>query len=97
MELRALLWFGWKDREPWEGATEYYSVTALATGMAAYNRTLLETCAAENVECIDLAAALPQDASAFYDDCHFNEHGARLAADVVAEHLSLAPPFDGGR
>ncbi|TDJ69835.1 MAG: hypothetical protein E2O39_11035 [Planctomycetota bacterium] len=96
-ELRALLWFGWKDREPASGATEYYSVQALAAGMAAYNRTLLATCAAENVECIDLASVLPRDERVFYDDCHFNEHGARLAADVIGEQLSQSSPFGRDR
>jgi lysophospholipase L1-like esterase len=70
-----------------EGRTEYYSVKALAEGMARYNRVTLDVCRARNVECIDLAGKLPKDLTVFYDDEHFNDHGSQMVAQVVSEQL----------
>jgi lysophospholipase L1-like esterase len=52
-----------------------------------YNKTLLETCAKERVECFDLASAIPHNDSYFYDNGHFNERGAALVAEQVAAFL----------
>ncbi len=90
-DLAALLWFGWIDHKPWGGATEYYSVAALRSTIDRYNATLRETCLAESVECVDLAARLPRDTTVFFDDCHFNDSGSRLVAEVLAEHFAKAP------
>lgn len=82
---RALLW--WGGIGDYRGAAaprDYYSVAALAAGMARYNREMLSVCAARGVECIDLAAALPRDTSVFVDGVHFNENGARLVAERIA-------------
>ena len=38
-------------------------------------------------EPFDLAAHVPRDTTAFYDDVHFNESGARIVADLVTRHL----------
>jgi hypothetical protein len=48
---------------------------------------LLEVCRERELACIDLAAALPQDETVFYDDAHFNESGARQVANVVVRSL----------
>jgi lysophospholipase L1-like esterase len=77
-----LLWLGWGPDKQF-----YYSVEALAEGMAAYNQKLLEVCETRQVECIDLAAMLPKDSSVFYDDVHFNENGAEQVAATVANYL----------
>jgi hypothetical protein len=66
----------------------FYSVEALAEGMAAYNGRLLEICRQRQVECIDLATLLPKDTTVFYDDAHFNESGAKQVARIVADYLS---------
>jgi hypothetical protein len=50
-------------------------------------------CRERGLECVDLAAKLPRDTSVFYDDCHFNESGARRVAEVLAEHLLGRAPF----
>lgn len=52
-----------------------------------YNRNLLEVCRSEQVECYDLAAAVPGGNTCFYDTVHFNEFGAELVAREVAAFL----------
>jgi len=87
---KGLLWCGWagsrKDRR-------YYAAEALADGMERYNGKLKKVCQARKIECIDLAALMPKDASVFYDDCHFTEYGAQLAADIIYRHLARREPF----
>jgi lysophospholipase L1-like esterase len=87
-DLQRLLWLGGVGRFQKESGHEYYSVSALAAGMEAYNRTLLATCREiPDAVCVDLASRLPRDATVFYDDVHFNESGARKVAAVLAEQL----------
>lgn len=85
--LQDLLWAGGVGDYQRGRATAYYSPAALAEGMRQFNDTLRHVCASRRVECIDLAATLPRDDSVFYDDCHFNENGARLLAAIVADTL----------
>ncbi|MFP5285191.1 MAG: GDSL-type esterase/lipase family protein, partial [Thermoanaerobaculia bacterium] len=86
--LQNLLWMGGVGRFQEEGGHEYYSAGALASAMTAYNRTLLEVCREiPGALCVDLAASIPRDTTAFYDDVHFNEAGSRRVARVVADHL----------
>lgn len=75
------------------GNGSYYSVQALNNAMVRYNEKLLEACSNRGIECIDLASQLPQDTTVFYDDCHFNENGARLVATIIAKHLKGTKPF----
>jgi lysophospholipase L1-like esterase len=87
-DLQRLLWMGGVGQFQKEAGHEYYSAGALASAMAAYNRTLLEVCREiPGALCVDLAASLPRDTAAFYDDVHFNEAGSRRVARVVADHL----------
>ncbi len=86
---KSLLWFGAADL----GFSRYYSFQALAKGMNEYNARMLKVCAERRVECIDLAAQLPKNTSAFFDDVHFNENGARLVTRAIASALRAAPPF----
>jgi len=86
-ELDAWLWMG----EDSQG--RYYSVGALAEGMAMYNQVVLEVCVERGVECLDLASLLPKDGTVFYDEIHFNENGARLVASALAEFFLTRPPF----
>lgn len=101
-DLDRLLWMGGVGRFQEESGHEYYSAGALASGMEAYNRTLLKVCrATPGAVCVDLAASLPRDTGAFYDDVHFNEAGSRRVARVLAERLLGAglplPGFRQGR
>ena len=90
-DLQRLLWMGGTGRFQKEAGHEYYSVSALAAGMDAYNRTLLATCReVPGAICVDLAALLPRDTTVFYDDVHFNESGSRRVAEVLAERVSTA-------
>ena len=73
----------------------YYTTRALAVAMARYNATLLAVCHQRGLDCVDAAAAMPRDTTALYDDMHFNEHGARLFAGVLAEHFRRRPAFVG--
>lgn len=81
------LWCGGGPLGRPEPAAEYLSAEALARAMELYNEALLDVCRERGVECLDAAARLPRDGSVFYDDLHLTERGARLLADLVAEHL----------
>ena len=74
-------------------ATEYYAPEALAEGMARYNEVTRRVCAETGVECLDLAAIVPNDLSSFYNDVHFNEPGGVKVSEAVAEYLLARPPF----
>jgi lysophospholipase L1-like esterase len=91
-ELDSQLWFGGVGDFQARPGQPYYSVEALAKGIRRYNEVLLQTCASEHLECIDLAS-LANDTSIFYDDVHFNEAGARQVAGIVANHFKARPPF----
>ncbi|MBI5480833.1 MAG: hypothetical protein HY906_18385 [Deltaproteobacteria bacterium] len=86
-QLEDLLWFGWTLQ-----GGEYYATAALADGMARYNAVLLDVCRVRDVECVDLAARLQRDTSVFYDDCHFNESGARQVAAILAGRFAPSAP-----
>jgi lysophospholipase L1-like esterase len=86
-ELRQLTWMGGVGDYMHGVKTEYYTIEALAEGMALYNEVLRRFCERNGVEYVDLAALLPKDLSVFYDDCHFNESGARRVAEAVAARL----------
>jgi len=90
-EHNALLWFGWVRRE--SQPLGYLSAADLTKAMDAFNRELLSVCTRDGLECFDLASVVPKDTSAFYDDAHFNESGARIVADQLADYLSSRPPF----
>ena len=74
-------------------ARGYVTAPELGRAMAAYNQTLLAVCRNEQLECYDLASAIPKDLSAFSDESHYNDNGARLVADYLAEHLLSSSPL----
>lgn len=94
-DLRAdeqrLLWSGYAG--PWEKPTGYFSAGDMAKAMEMYNRTLLDFCRQSGLECYDLASHIPKDTSAFFDEVHFNEAGARLVAQNLKQYLLSRPPF----
>ena len=59
----------------------------MSKGIESYNDTLLEICSDRQVECINLASRLEKDTTVFYDDCHFNESGARKVSEVLSNSL----------
>jgi lysophospholipase L1-like esterase len=80
-----LLFYGWAGTM--EAPKGFVSAADLAHGMNQYNESLLKVCQTDFLECYDLASAIPKDTTAFYDDCHFNEHGAKLVARFLADRL----------
>jgi hypothetical protein len=58
--------------------------------MELYNQTLLKTCRERGAECVDAAALMPKDTTAFYDDVHLNESGARMLAEILSDYLTRA-------
>lgn len=88
----SLLWFGnVGTKTPPDG---YVRTADLARGMDTYNRELLDLCRARGLECFDLASVVPRDVTAFYDDCHFNEGGARIVSDALTAYLHSTAPFN---
>jgi hypothetical protein len=87
---RQLMWFGGVGSA--EAPKGYVSIPDLAQAMDRYNRALLDECSSKGLECYDLAAHVPKDTSAMFDDCQFNENGAHIVADLLAGYLSSHPP-----
>jgi hypothetical protein len=93
-----LLWYGYVghiDESDYNGAgiKGFVSAGNLARAMNAYNQTLLDVCQQYGLECFDLASYIPKNTSAFYDDAHYNENGARLVAQALQQYLLSTPPF----
>jgi hypothetical protein len=84
------LWMGGVGKYQMEEGHIYYSAGALRRGLEMYNRTLAKVCAARNVSCIDIDSQLPHDTSIFYDDCHFTDYGAALAAKIIYAAMKQA-------
>ena len=66
---------------------DYYRFDGLALAMERFNRRMRDVARRERVVCVDLAAVVPPSTEAMYDDCHFNENGARLVAGELARVL----------
>lgn len=86
-EIVKLLWLGGIGDYQSQKGQKYYSPKALAEGMKLYNQTLIDVCKERNVEFIDLANEIPKDTTAFFDDCHFNEGGAKKVGEIVSNYL----------
>ncbi len=70
----------------------YYSLKALAAGMAQFNDVLRDLARAHEVEVVDLAVMVSKEESLFFDDVHFTERGERLVGDLIAAQLARTPP-----
>jgi hypothetical protein len=70
------------------------SAPDMARAMDAYNAALLDVCRRQALECFDIAAHVPKDTSAFFDEMHFNENGARIMAKNLTEYLLGTAPFN---
>ncbi len=92
-DLQQLLWNGGVGDYVSEDVNEYYAVEPLAKAMDMYNTTLLRICEERQIECIDLASALPKDTTVFYDDFHFNERGAEKVAEIISQYMLRHEPF----
>lgn len=90
--LSALLWMGGIGKYQEQKGGVYYSPKALQNGMEQFNSILQSTAEANHIQYIDIAHKLPKDTSVFYDDCHFNESGARKVADEILHQLKSVNP-----
>jgi hypothetical protein len=70
------------------GSGKTLSAADLARGVAAFNERLVAFCRSRGIPCVDLAAALPKDATIHYDQEHFTVHGAREVAALLAQALA---------
>jgi len=88
---KALLVFGWVGRlgDP----SGYLTVDDAQLALNQFNQAELDVCHETGMECLDLASIVPKDSTAFYDDVHFNEGGAKIVGRVVTEYLVSRPPF----
>jgi lysophospholipase L1-like esterase len=93
---RNFMWLGGVGDYMVERGQPYYSIEALAEGMARYNAVLLSLAEELDVESIDLAPALPKSGASFYDDVHFNDAGSKRVAEVIAAYLLEHPPLTPG-
>lgn len=87
VELSRLLWFGKSGTSGQGNLPLYYSTAALAKALDLYNQAILRVCRETDAYCIDIAKHIPKDTRAFYDDVHFNENGALMVAELVADGL----------
>lgn len=92
-EEEASLWMGGPRFDRLAPGAEFYSVRALADGMARYNQTLLRVCRERGVECIDVASQLSRDGVVFWDDAHFTVEGSRRLAQLVSDYLRAQAPL----
>jgi lysophospholipase L1-like esterase len=86
-----LFWFGIIG--PFDTPKGFVSSANMALAMDSYNRTLLDVCQQNGLECFDIAARIPKDTSSFFDEQHFNEPGARAMAQNLTEYLLSRAPF----
>jgi lysophospholipase L1-like esterase len=89
--MRRYMWLGGVGDYMVESHVPYYSIEALAEGMALYNAELLALAEELGVEAIDLAPELPKSGASFYDDVHFNDEGSARVAKFVAAYLREQP------
>jgi hypothetical protein len=82
---------------PWNDHGGYVAAGDLEKAMNAYNRTLLDLCQQDGLECFDLASVIPKNSSVFFDDIHYTEAGADLVADRLLDYLLSRPPFPDQR
>ncbi|QHI38128.1 hypothetical protein IMCC3317_35140 [Kordia antarctica] len=65
----------------------FYSTKAFYEGMEVFNERLMKVCDQNNISYVDLK--LPKTTESFYDDFHFNESGAELTSDQIAQSLKM--------
>lgn len=84
----SLLWMGGIGDFQQEKNHAYYSAKALKHAMQLYNGRMKTFCSTHpQIKFIDLPSQLPKDTSVFYDDCHFNENGARKVAEIISKTI----------
>jgi len=80
----SIIWMGGIGKFQTGKKCAYYSAAALRRGVNMYNNRLALFCAKNQIRLIDISAILPRNTSAFYDDCHLNQNGAKLLGNYMA-------------
>lgn len=83
---RKLLWWGSIDTGKNKDIC-FASPKEMQKTLILFNRAMINFCRANEVAYIDLAGESRDHRDIFYDDCHFNEKGARIAADILYAHM----------
>ena len=82
----------WKSIVGWEysvnGKRGTLSAATYARLLSMFNAELMRVCRDEKAEVFDLASEIPHTKEFFYDTMHFNEKGAELVSDKIAEYLT---------
>lgn len=86
-ELEDLCWFGGVGNYQNEKGKEYFSIEVLEKGMRLYNARLRKICKEKNIFLVDLEDKLPKDTTVYYDDCHYNENGSRIVAELISAEV----------
>lgn len=84
----SLLWMGGVGNFQQNENSAYYTANALRNGLEQYNARLEKFCTENDIVYIDINNQLARDTSVFYDDCHFNENGARQVAGIIAKKIN---------
>lgn len=88
-----LLWLGGVGDFQRERIETYYSASALADGLEAFNGITRAVCDERGLKCIDLAASIPREVEYFYDDVHFTEAGSQAVSRNIVHELQKIRPF----
>ncbi len=67
------------------------SLAEIAQFAHVYNRALLDVVRSQGGEACDVARILPPTTQYFFDDCHYNENGARTMAKAIQACIVAAP------
>lgn len=86
--MERTFWFG--IRGNLLSPTGRYDPIDLLNGLEQFNQVLLEICAQESVECVDLAAEMNGQEQYFYDDIHFNVAGSAKVAEIFTAYFRQA-------
>ncbi len=74
------------------GADFTLSLEQMAAFATAYNNYLMQNLRGQGAEVCDVAKALKPTTAFFYDDCHYNEGGARAVAESVLSCVVAGSP-----
>lgn len=84
-QLDSLLWMGGVGDYQKPGKHAYYSRKALQVCLGQFNKATHIFCSRHSdVVEVQLEGKLPKDTTVFYDDCHFNQNGAKRVAELIA-------------
>lgn len=90
----SLCWGGQMGESDHKGIGKFLSIIRLGELMQEYNSLLESECLRNNIPMIEISSKLEKDTTTFYDDCHFNESGARKVSDLLVKSLIELRIFD---